>query len=170
MKTNQDILRENEQLREQLTESQRQIVQLTELLDITTEHLLRKREIIEDTAEEINAMTNEPIHKLLEHLRQLPNDLRSQIRGLDELTEYEKQILENRNSKISVLIEKFPKLTAGEVKVCLYISQHRSNKQIAVLLRLSERTIEVHRKSIRNKMGITTQDSLSNTLLKILTE
>jgi DNA-binding NarL/FixJ family response regulator len=49
---------------------------------------------------------------------------------------------------------KFMKLTPMEIQVANLIKQGRTTKQIAELMRLSSRTIETHRKKIRNKIGI----------------
>ena len=49
---------------------------------------------------------------------------------------------------------KFMKLTPMEIQVANMIKQGRTTKQIAELMNLSGRTIETHRKKIRNKIGI----------------
>ena len=49
---------------------------------------------------------------------------------------------------------KFMKLTPMEIQVANLIKQGKTTKQIAELMRLSSRTIETHRKKIRNKIGI----------------
>ncbi|MBA3030745.1 MAG: helix-turn-helix transcriptional regulator [Desulfobacteraceae bacterium] len=49
---------------------------------------------------------------------------------------------------------KFMKLTPMEIQVANLIKQGRTTKQIAELMKLSSRTIETHRKKIRNKIGI----------------
>ena len=49
---------------------------------------------------------------------------------------------------------KFMKLTPMEIQVANLIKQGKTTKQIAELMKLSSRTIETHRKKIRNKIGI----------------
>jgi DNA-binding CsgD family transcriptional regulator len=49
---------------------------------------------------------------------------------------------------------RFAKLTPMEIQVANLIKQGRTTKQIAELMNLSGRTIETHRKKIRNKIGI----------------
>lgn len=49
---------------------------------------------------------------------------------------------------------KFLKLTPMEIQVANLIKQGKTTKQIAELMKLSSRTIETHRKKIRNKIGI----------------
>ena len=45
-------------------------------------------------------------------------------------------------------------LTSSEIKVAGYIELDKTNKDIAELLGISCRTVEVHRSNIRKKMGI----------------
>jgi DNA-binding CsgD family transcriptional regulator/GAF domain-containing protein len=53
------------------------------------------------------------------------------------------------------LIPQCQNLTPTEIKIALMIRQDHSNKQIGQLLRISPRTVEVHRNNIRRKLGIT---------------
>ena len=57
------------------------------------------------------------------------------------------------NSVKSALIEKLETLTPREREVMGYVVDGVSNKQMAVLLGVSDRTIEVHRSRVMAKMG-----------------
>jgi DNA-binding CsgD family transcriptional regulator len=52
------------------------------------------------------------------------------------------------------LSSKYLNLTPAEIQVATLIKAGRRSKEIAELLRLSVRTIEVHRQSIRTKLGL----------------
>lgn len=64
------------------------------------------------------------------------------------------------NSIKSVLIEKFESLTPREQEVMGYVVDGVSNKQMATLLGVSDRTIEVHRSRVMKKMTATSLPEL----------
>lgn len=47
-----------------------------------------------------------------------------------------------------------PKLTKRQAQVCELLALGRSNKEIAAELRMAERTVETHRASIYERMGV----------------
>ncbi|MDX1776469.1 MAG: helix-turn-helix transcriptional regulator, partial [Desulfobulbales bacterium] len=60
------------------------------------------------------------------------------------------------------------KLTSAEIQVANFIKSGKTTKEIANILNLSERTIETHRKNIRNKMGLKQKKiSLRSSLLAL---
>ncbi len=58
-------------------------------------------------------------------------------------------------------------LTATEMKVANAIRAGKTSKEIAVLLRSSERTVEGHRQSIRRKLGMDKKQNLMVTLMAL---
>lgn len=60
-----------------------------------------------------------------------------------------------------------PRLTEGEIRMCVYIFLGLDNKQIAQLLSLQPNSVKVARYRIRKKLPITTEISLENYLRSI---
>ena len=58
-------------------------------------------------------------------------------------------------------------LTPAELKICSLIRASLSTKDIAALLYISDRTVEVHRRRIRRKLGLDAGASLTNALLRL---
>jgi DNA-binding NarL/FixJ family response regulator len=56
-------------------------------------------------------------------------------------------------------------LTRREITVCEKIAEGMRNKEIAALLGVSHRTIEVHRKTIFRKMGVSNAAQLTRAVL-----
>jgi AraC family transcriptional regulator, chitin signaling transcriptional activator len=64
------------------------------------------------------------------------------------------------------LLEKYPKLTKQELKMCLLARLGIKTSEMARLLSLSERTVDSHRLNLRKKVGLKKDQSLT----KFLTE
>jgi DNA-binding CsgD family transcriptional regulator len=59
------------------------------------------------------------------------------------------------------LSEKFPMLTPREQKLCAYIKMNISSKEMAVLMNISLRGVEISRYRLRKKLGIERDTQLS---------
>lgn len=79
------------------------------------------------------------------------------------------RFLINRSSRSAALLEQRPSLndlTPAELRVLKFISEHKTSKEIAAQLFISYRTVENHRASICQKLGI----HGSNALIKFALE
>lgn len=63
------------------------------------------------------------------------------------------------------LKEQFPDLTPGDIKLCAYLKMNLSSKEIAHLLNISIRSVEVHRYRIRKKLYLNPVDNLVEFLM-----
>ena len=59
----------------------------------------------------------------------------------------------------------FPDLTPGDIKLCAYLKMNLSSKEIAHLLNISIRSVEVHRYRIRKKLRLHSSDNLVEYLM-----
>lgn len=81
------------------------------------------------------------------------------VSGLDERQKAYAGVVENNlNDIISPFVHgltyRFYNLTPTEIQIANFIKQGKSTKEIAVLLNLSTKTVETHRRNIRRKIGI----------------
>ncbi len=74
------------------------------------------------------------------------------------------QVHSNFNAR---LIEKYPGLTAAEIKVCNFIILNLTTKDIADLISRSKKTVENTRNSIRKKMNLDRDENLMSVLLAV---
>ncbi len=79
--------------------------------------------------------------------------------GLNEKQNSDLNILESHLHDIispflRKITSKYLNLTASEMQIANLVMDGKRTKEIALLLNLSEKTIEVHRKNIREKLGI----------------
>ncbi|PKN59894.1 MAG: hypothetical protein CVU53_05915, partial [Deltaproteobacteria bacterium HGW-Deltaproteobacteria-11] len=113
--------------------------------------LLKRRE--EDKAEleeKVICNTRELISPYIENLKTTPMDSHQ----LNQLTILEQHINEIVSPFLRTLSAKYPNLTPMETKVITFIREGRTTKEIADMLNISARTVDVHRDNIRKKLGL----------------
>ncbi len=77
-------------------------------------------------------------------------------------------ILDDMSSGLNITLQQCRhSLTPMEVRIANFITSGRTSKEIADILNSSERTIEGHRSSIRNKFGLSRGDNLRSHLQTI---
>lgn len=64
------------------------------------------------------------------------------------------------------LLKMYPKLTPKDLKLCAYLKMNLASKEIAPLMAISNRGVEIHRYRLRKKLGIDSSQHLSNFLIK----
>jgi len=63
--------------------------------------------------------------------------------------------------------DKHPNLTPNDLRLCAYLRLNLSSKEIAPLLNISYKSVEIKRYRLRKKMGLTTKDNLTHHILEI---
>ena len=64
------------------------------------------------------------------------------------------------------LKEKHPNISNNEMKLCAYLRMNLSSKEIAQLMNISVRGVEISRYRLRKKMGVTSDVNLFDYLLQ----
>jgi len=132
----------------------------TELLNFTM-HLVQKGELLSDLKTHMSKMT-----KVLENSSGL-DELKKMIKVINDADKMDKD-WENfiyhfdkaHNSFTINLKQKFPKLTANELKLCTFLRLNLSTKEIAQLMNISLRGVELGRYRLRKKLELPTETSL----------
>lgn len=104
-------------------------------------------------------------------LFQLKNKINKSIKSnainKKEWESYDKNILQSHEDFVERLSKKFPNLTSKDIKLCIYLRMNLSSKEIAPLLNISYRGVELHRYRLRKKMALPADVKLSNIILSI---
>ena len=116
----------------------------------------------------------ESIQKALETENDMSN-LKSSIKksikinaiNKNEWQSFEKNLLQSNEEFVQRLTKKYPVLTSKDIKLCIYLRMNLSSKEIAPLMNISFRGVELHRYRLRKKIGLTADDSLSKFMINI---
>jgi len=99
--------------------------------------------------------------------------LRSILRRIDRQVDNEKQwqIFETHFETVhedflTRIKEQFPELSPKELKLCAYLRMNISSKEIAALMNISVRGVEISRYRLRKKLGLQRHDNLTDFILR----
>jgi AraC family chitin signaling transcriptional activator len=103
------------------------------------------------------------------------NKLKSEIKKaikINEVNKHEWEIFETNlnqihNEFIINLSKKFPNLTPKDIKLCVYLKMNLSSKEIAPMMNISFRGVELHRYRLRKKLNLSQEENLSKFLLSV---
>ena len=103
------------------------------------------------------------------------NKLKSEIKKaikINEVNKHEWEIFETNLNQIhnEFIInpsKKYPSLTPKDIKLCIYLKMNLSSKEIAPMMNISFRGVELHRYRLRKKLGLTQDENLSKFLLSL---
>lgn len=104
----------------------------------------------------------------------LKNEIISTIRRIGKEIDNEKQwqvfnthVEQVHEPLFKKLIDKYPDLTPRELSLCAYLRMNISSKEIATLMNISTRGVEISRYRIRKKLGLGRDENLTDFMLKL---
>ncbi len=146
-----------------LERARREAEELREELDLRTRELaamatslVQREEALRALRRNVDGVAGSDQHDLGELVDRL-----APAAGDDAWREFERTFDRLHPEFVARLLERFPKLTTTEVRICALLRGNMSSKEIANILYTSERTIENHRYRMRRKLGLAAGESLS---------
>ncbi|MEM9648316.1 MAG: Two component regulator three Y domain-containing protein, partial [Bacteroidota bacterium] len=91
--------------------------------------------------------------------------LNNSIKDNDDWKRFEVNFKELHEDFFERLLKAYPNLTPKDLKLCAYLKMNLSTKEIAPLMAISVRGVEIHRYRLRKKLEIDSSKSLSNFLI-----
>ena len=91
------------------------------------------------------------------------------IAGMDENSwkAFEEDLIRANNDFVEKLLKNHPALSSKDIKLCIYLRMNLSSKEIAPLMNISFRGVELHRYRLRKKLNINKDLSLNYYMLSI---
>lgn len=136
-------------------------------LAASTMNVIRKNEILLDIDIELEKVAEniaEDRNKSLKLLARIRQQIKENIQHDDIWQKFEENFDIVYDDFLKRLGARFPHLTISDKKMCAYLKMDLSSKEIAPLLNLTVRSVEMTRYRLRKKLGLNREDNLTEFL------
>ena len=131
-----------------------------------TMHLVKKGELISRIKDELQRLTkNTGEEKSLDALKKMIRTLGEDDKVDEDWEHFTVHFDKAHNDFFVALKEKHSNLTPNELKLCAYLRMNLSTKEMAQLMNISVRGVEISRYRLRKKLQIPTETNLFTYLL-----
>lgn len=169
LKAEQEIIKlRNEKLE---AENQRNKLELdnktSELASIAMQ-MTYKNELLTQVKQKLSKVTQTMIHRESKYqVEGLIKTLEKDIVGKDDWEKFEYHFDQVHQDFIKKLRKDYPELTPKDLKLCAYLRMNLASKEIAPLLNISIRGVEISRYRLRKKMYLSRDVNLTEFLMNI---
>jgi tetratricopeptide (TPR) repeat protein/DNA-binding CsgD family transcriptional regulator len=133
-------------------------------LTTTALHVVEKNEFLDSLKREISEVVQTVDSKVRPALRNLLRQVDSKVNDAENWDAFERQFELVHHDFIPNLSQRFPELSKTELKVCALLRIDLSTKDMANILSIAIRTVEVHRRNIRRKLSLPSETNLTTYL------
>ena len=130
----------------------------------TTMSVAKKNELIIELKELISL--NQDAFSNKQRYRSLSKKLDNSMNEDQDWKHFELSFKELHEDFFENLLKKYPKLSPKDLRLCAYLKMNHTTKEIAPLMGISIRGVEIHRYRLRKKLNIDSSQNLSNYLIK----
>ncbi|MDH7911662.1 triple tyrosine motif-containing protein [Winogradskyella sp. SYSU M77433] len=130
-------------------------------LGMSTMNLINKNELLNEIKKELSKA------KKLEDLKSVIKLINKNLNTTDDWKLFEEAFNNADKDFLKNLKQKHPELTSNDLRLCTYLRLNLSSKEIAPLLNISPRSVEVKRYRLRKKMNLHHDTNLTNYILKL---
>ncbi len=156
LENKQQLMRfRNEKLREDIENKNRE-------LGISTMNLIKKNEFLSTIKKELEGAKDND-----RSIKQVIKIIDRNLNNNDDWNLFQEAFNNADKDFLKKIKSMHPALTANDLRLCAYLRLNLSSKEIAPLLNISPRSVEVKRYRLRKKMGLSHEASLSNYILEI---
>lgn len=140
---------------------------LNTLLAASTMNLVVKNEFMENIKEEIRAATKtDKVDDKQAALERIFKEIDSTLKVQEDWKQFEYHFDRVHGDFLSRLTAEFRDLTPGEQKLCAFLRLNMDTKEIANLMGITLRGVEVSRYRLRKKLGLDSHQNLSKFILE----
>ncbi|WP_232731949.1 helix-turn-helix and ligand-binding sensor domain-containing protein [Confluentibacter lentus] len=144
----------NDKLRQDIENKNRE-------LDNSTMSLIKKNEFLNTIKKELQKTRDD------KNLKQVIRIIDKNLNNTDDWHAFEEAFNNADKDFLKKIKTHHPSLTSNDLRLCAYLRLNLSSKEIAPLLNISSRSVEVKRYRLRKKMNLEHDASLTDYILKI---
>ncbi len=127
--------------------------------------ITQKNELLTQISDSLSKLSRIAGTSLRDRIRKLQSYIDQNNDRESDWKQFQMHFQEVNPNFFKILREKYPELTQNELKHCAYVSMHLSVKDVANLLHVSPKAVEVARYRIKKKMALESrEDKLSDFL------
>ncbi len=131
-------------------------------------HLVQKGELLSKIKEELIKLNKEPSkQKAPDEFKRIIKILGEEDKMDADWEQFAQHFDKVHSNFLSILKKKHPNLTPNESKLCAYLRMNLCTKEIAQLMNISVRGVEISRYRLRKKLGLQTSVNLFDFLITI---
>jgi AraC family chitin signaling transcriptional activator len=130
-------------------------------LAVSTMSLIKKNEFLNSIKSELKEKDNQ------QDIKKVIKIIDKNLNNNDDWKLFEEAFNNADKDFLKLIKEKHPVLTPNDLRLCAYLRLNLSSKEIAPLLNISPRSVEVKRYRLRKKMDLPHESSLTNYILEI---
>ena len=173
-KEEEKIIRQKEKLELKNLESDKKLLVLKEEnyrieiekknneLAASTMNNIRKNDLLNELKNDLlNLSKQKEDSKKKSDIKTILKKINHKIRNNDDWLTFELHFNKAHGNFFDRLREEFPILTSNDLKLCAYLKLNLSSKEIASLMSISTRSVEMSRYRLRKKINLDKDDSLS---------
>lgn len=180
LKHEMDIDQARQQLVAESLESQKRLVLLEkEKLEAEVSHknkqlansisgILKKNEFLIQIREELMRISEKSPNPATEdRIRKIMARVDDNLEADNEYEQFEDHFDAVHDNFLKILRKQFPQLTPKDLRLCAYLRMNLSTKEIAPLLNISPRGVEISRYRLRKKMNLPHDANLTDFMLSV---
>lgn len=141
----------------------REIKQKQKELARSTMDLARKNELILELKNMLTANKDSLGNR--QGYRKFIKKLNNSINNKQDWKRFELSFKELHEDFFEKLLEQYPELTPKDLRLCAYLKMNLASKEIAPLMGISVRGVEIHRYRLRKKLRLDSSQNMSNYLI-----
>ena len=163
---NETLIAEKEVIKLRNDKLRAEMLQKDKELANATMQTLHKNEMLitlRDELKKLSALSNDEGHKHEAH--HLVRKINKEIDSENQWKVFETQFVKVHEEFLTRIKSKYPSLSPRELKLCAYLRMNISSKEIATLMNISVRGVEISRYRLRKKLNLTSDVNLTDFII-----